>query len=477
MREGSAYRYAAVFADLIGFDIARRPNPYFGFGQRCALLTGPKPGPAGGSSSRVRGSFGNRSTEHPFILWVTRSGHRSGEPIRVLVLGGDGFCGWPSALHLSHVGHNVVVVDNQVRRRMDVELGVQSLTPIAPLTERIECWRDVSGRSIGLEMFDIAHDYTALLNTLDVHRPDAIVHFAEQRAAPYSMKSAAHKRYTVDNNINATHNILAALVESHLDSHLVHLGTMGVYGYESAAVDLPEGYLKISYPDRRGALISREALYPSRPGSVYHLTKSLDQLLFQYYAQNDGLRITDLHQGIVWGTQTEETRLDPRLINRFDYDGDFGTVLNRFLVQAALGYPLTVHGTGGQTRAFIHIQDTVRCVRLAVESGNEVGERVRIMNQVAETLRVRDVAALLERIVGCRVAYQSNPRSEAAENELAVRSDALRQLGLEPILLEEGLLGESLEIARAYAHRCDADKIPSVSYWNEARRRAALEAP
>ncbi|MBZ5737784.1 NAD-dependent epimerase/dehydratase family protein [Nocardioides mangrovi] len=392
--------------------------------------------------------------------------------MRVLVLGGDGFCGWPSALHLSRAGHDVVIVDNLVRRRMDDELGVQSLTPIATLPERIEAWRCRTGAEIGWEDLDVAHDYDALLALLREARPDAVVHFAEQRSAPYSMKDSAHKLSTVDNNVNATHHLLAALVEAGLDTHVVHLGTMGVYGYETAPVDLPEGYLRVGYPDREGGTVEREILYPTRPGSVYHMTKSLDQLLFQFYAQNDGVRVTDLHQGIVWGTQTEETRLDPALINRFDYDGDFGTVLNRFLMQAAIGYPLTVHGIGGQTRAFINIQDTVRCVLLAVESGDQVEGRVRIMNQATETHRVRDLADLVHRVLGAEVAQLTNPRAEAVANELAVRADKLKELGLDPILLEEGLLQESVEIAQRYADRCDRSRIPATALWNHERRAA-----
>ncbi|MBT1258346.1 NAD-dependent epimerase/dehydratase family protein [Rhodococcus erythropolis] len=395
--------------------------------------------------------------------------------MRILILGGDGFCGWPSALHLSAHGHQVTIADSFVRRRIDDDLGVQSLTPISSLAERVSAWEEVTGREIDVAEFDLAHDYDALTDLLTVLRPEVIVHFAEQRAAPYSMKSPSLKRYTVDNNLNATHNLLAAVVATGLDAHVVHLGTMGVYGYESVPVDLPEGYLTVSYPDRDGHLHTRDILYPTSPGSVYHLTKSLDQLLFQFYARNDGVRITDLHQGIVWGTQTDETALDSRLINRFDYDGDFGTVLNRFLVQAALGHPLTVHGTGGQTRAFINIRDTVRCIRLAAESGADVQGRVRVMNQVTETHRVSDLAYLVAQTVGARISAVSNPRAEADENQLSARNDHLLGLGLEPTRLASGLLHESVEIAQKYAARVDVSRIPCTSYWNRDRRTSAQE--
>ncbi len=300
-----------------------------------------------------------------------------GKVMRVLILGGDGFCGWPTALHLSAQGHEVAIVDNLSRRKIDIELEVSSLTPIQPMGERLRVWKEVSGKDIAFHDIDVAVNYQRLLDLLEDWKPNALVHFAEQRAAPYSMKSSRHKRYTVSNNLNATNNVLAAVVESGLDIHVVHLGTMGVYGYGTAGMKIPEGYLEIKVPTGDGGLVDQEILYPANPGSIYHLTKTQDQLLFAYYNKNDHVRVTDLHQGIVWGTQTKETKLDERLINRFDYDGDYGTVLNRFLMQAAIGYPLTVHGTGGQTRAFIHIQDTVKCIQLALENPPERGDRVQ----------------------------------------------------------------------------------------------------
>lgn len=395
--------------------------------------------------------------------------------MKIAILGGDGFCGWPAALHLSERGHDVIIVDNMSRRRIDDELGAQSLTPIRPLVERLRAWTEVSGKVIQHRHLDVAEDYGGLLELIGEDQPDAVVHFAEQRAAPYSMKSSRTKRYTVDNNVSATHNLLAAIVESGRDVHVVHLGTMGVYGYGTAGMKIPEGYLDVEIPHEEQEPIQQQILYPTNPGSIYHMTKSLDQLLFAFYAKNDQLRITDLHQGIIWGTTTAETQRDERLINRFDYDGDYGTVLNRFLMQAAVGYPLTVHGTGGQTRAFIHVQDMVRCVELALENSPAPGERVKILNQMTETHRVRDLAELIARISGAAVEMVPNPRQESAENELHVTNDTFLELGLQPTTLSEGLLHEVEETAKRYAHRADLSKIPARSLWNR-RTRAGVPA-
>jgi UDP-sulfoquinovose synthase len=388
--------------------------------------------------------------------------------MRILMLGGDGFCGWPTSLHLSMRGHEVYIVDNFSRRKIDVELEVSSLTPIASSSERLSAWRQIARKEIGFRTLDVAKDYDKLLVLLREFKPDAVVHLAEYKSAPYSMRSDHHKRLTVEHNVSATHNLLCAIVESGLDIHVVHLGTMGVYGYGTSGASIPEGYLKVQVAVN-GGWESREILHPTSPGSIYHMTKTLDQLLFAYYSKNDKVRITDLHQGIVWGTNTEETNLDERLMNRFDYDGDYGTVLNRFLMQAAIGHSLTVHGTGGQTRAFIHIRDTVRCIELAITNPPKKGERVRIFNQMTETHRIRDLAELVSHRSGVPIEYLDNPRNEAGQNELSADNDSLVELGLKPTLLADGLVEEIMNVARRFANRCDRTKIPASVRWVRER--------
>ena len=392
--------------------------------------------------------------------------------MKILVLGGDGFCGWPTSLHLSAKGHDVTIVDNQSRRAIDEELGTQSLTPIRPLEERIETWKSLTGRTIGFVDLNLATEYDRLVDLLRESGADSVVHFAEQRAAPYSMRNSRSKRYTVDNNVTGTHNLLCAIVETGLDIAVVHLGTMGVYGYGwSGSAPIPEGYLTVGVSTPDGVL-EREILHPANPGSIYHMTKTLDQLLFAFYAKNDHLRITDLHQGIVWGTQTPETALDERLINRFDYDGEYGTVLNRFIMQAAIGHPLTVHGTGGQVRAFIHIRDTVRCIEIALDNPPDTGDRVSVFNQVTETHNVRQLAELVSSMTGASIAYLPNPRDEAPENDLIVTGDRFLELGLNPTKLSEGLVEETREIGERYADRADRTKIVAKTVWH-----ADMEVP
>lgn len=376
----------------------------------------------------------------------------------VIILGGDGFCGWPTSLRFSALGAHVTIIDNGSRRAIDRDLGTASLTNIRSLDERVSAWRDVTGRDIAVHAFDLARDYETLVSVLrDVH-PDIIVHFAEQRSAPFSMMSSAGARYSVDNNIRVTHNLLVALVETGLDPHLVHLGTIGVYGYSSAGLQIPEGYLPITAHGPDGRDVEKEILYPGNPDSLYHLTKALDQQLFAFYAARYGLRITDLHQGVVWGTQTPETRADDRLVNRFDHDPIYGTVVGRFLVQAYQGRPLTVYGSGTQTRAFIHIGDMLTCLTLAVSTPPQKGDRVRILNQIAETSSVNAIATNISHIMGATIDHQKNPRQEPEGNEFFVAHPTLLDLGFKPHRFKDMLATEIENLAGVLVssgHRSD----------------------
>jgi UDP-sulfoquinovose synthase len=380
--------------------------------------------------------------------------------MRILVLGGDGYLGWPTALHLSDRGHDVGIVDNFVRRQYDHELGVQSLVPIEPLVTRVRAWREVSGRQLATYVGDLTDaDFT--YRTLREFRPDAIVHFAEQRAAPYSMIDRAHAVYTQTNNVIGTLNLLYAIAEIDPDIHLIKLGTMGEYGTPN--IDIEEGWLTVEHHGR-----SDRMLYPKRPGSFYHLSKVHDSHNIEFTCRVWGLRATDLNQGIVYGQQTDQTVLDDRLATRFDYDAVFGTVLNRFVILAALGQPLTVYGDGGQTRGLLDIRDTVECIRLAAENPAERGE-FRVFNQMTESMSVLDIAKLVADLHpnAVQVEHLDNPRVEAEAHYYKVTHTGLVGLGLEPHLLSDTLLTSLYAVADRWKHRADPAALRPSVRWRQ----------
>lgn len=381
--------------------------------------------------------------------------------VRVLVLGGDGYLGWPTALHLSDRGYDTAVLDNFARRRYDEELGVCSLVPIEDLDLRVAAWHAVSDKRIASYTGDLL-DPEFVYATLRDFSPDAIVHFAEQRAAPYSMIDRAHAVYTQHNNVVGTLNLLFGIAETNPDIHLVKLGTMGEYGTPN--IDIDEGWLDIEHNGRKDRV-----LFPKRPGSFYHLSKVHDSHNIEFACRNWGLRATDLNQGIVYGQQTPQTALDPRLSTRFDYDGVFGTVLNRFVIQAVLGEPLTVYGTGGQTRGLIDIRDTVECIRLAVANPAERGE-FRVFNQMTESMSVRDIADVVARQFPGPVQIEllANPRTEAAEHYYNVKHTRLVELGLQPHLLSDTLIESMFGIVEVNKHRVDVGKLYPTVQWSRA---------
>ncbi len=381
--------------------------------------------------------------------------------MRILVLGGDGYCGWPTALHLSVRGHEVGILDSFVRRLWDHELGIESLTPIQSLRERVTVWREVTGVRLPVFVADL-QDYHALARALTEFEPDVVVHFAEQRSAPYSMIDREHAVFTQMNNVVGTLNLLFALRALRPDCHLVKLGTMGEYGTPN--IDIEEGFLEVEHNGRRDVLP-----FPKQPGSFYHLSKVHDSHNIMFSCRLWGLRATDLHQGIVYGTLTPEIARHPGLINRFDYDGVFGTALNRFCVQAAIGHPLTVYGLGGQTRGFLDIRDTVRCIELAVLNPPAPGE-YRVFNQFTEQFsvgeladRVRATAAPLGLAVAIR--HLPNPRVEGERHHYRAVHTGLRDLGLEPHLLSGSLLNSLLEIALRYRDRVRQEVILPRVDW------------
>ena len=390
--------------------------------------------------------------------------------MKILILGGDGYLGWPTALHLSQAGHEVAVLDNFARRGYDFELGVESLVPIEPLQSRIEIWRELTGQRIGCYIGDLC-DAQFIYEVLADFEPSAVVHYAEQRAAPYSMIDRRHAVYTQQNNVVGNLNLLYAIAELNRDIHLVKLGTMGVYGTPN--IDIEEGWLDLEYNGRRDRV-----MFPKRPGSFYHLSKVHDSHNIEFACRIWDLRATDLNQGVVYGQQTPETAMDERLATRFDYDAVFGTVLNRFTVQAVIGHPLTVYGTGGQIRGIIDIRDTVRCIQLACENPASRGE-FRVFNQMTESMSVREIAATVAGAFPGDVTIENidNPRIEAPEHYYKVKHTALLDLGLEPHLLSDTLIESMFDITKQYAHRVRPAALrPTVNWRNPASPAAAPAA-
>jgi UDP-sulfoquinovose synthase len=378
--------------------------------------------------------------------------------MRILVLGADGYLGWPTALYLSDYGHEVAVLDNFARRVYDRELGVDSLVPIESLKDRVAAWREVSGKQLAIYVGDLT-DPGFVHGAVAGFRPDAIVHFAEQRAAPYSMIDQAHAVYTQTNNLFGTLNLLYAIAETDPSIHLVKLGTMGEYGTPN--IDIEEGWLEVTHNGRTDRM-----LYPKRPGSFYHLSKVHDSHNIEFACRIWGLRATDLNQGIVYGQQTAQTVLDPRLATRFDYDAVFGTVLNRFAIQAVLGHPLTVYGGGGQTRGLIDLRDTAECIRIACEKPAAAGE-FRVFNQMTQSLSVGQIAKTVAAAYPgeTEVEYLENPRVELEDHYYNVAHTSLPKLGLKPHLLSDTLIDSLFEVVEQHKDRIEPGALRPVVQW------------
>ncbi len=381
--------------------------------------------------------------------------------MRILILGGDGFCGWPTALYLSQQGHEVAILDNLSRRAWDDELGISSLTPIATLEQRVAAWQHVSEKRIALFIGDLT-DFEIVRAAFEQFAPDAIVHFGEQRSAPYSMIDRQHAVFTQVNNVVGTLNVLYAMRDHAPQAHLIKLGTMGEYGTPNIAIE--EGYITIEHEGRSDTLP-----FPKQPGSIYHLSKVHDSHNIFFACRIWGLRATDLNQGVVYNIGVEQTERDPALVNRFDYDEVFGTALNRFCAEAAAGHALTVYGAGGQTRGFIDIRDTVRCIELAALRPAEPGE-MRVLNQFTEQFSVLDLAERVQsaaRKLGLEttIAHLENPRVEQERHFYEAKHTKLLDLGLQPHLLNEATITGLLELAVRYRERIDLTRILPTVTW------------
>ncbi|WP_130860103.1 NAD-dependent epimerase/dehydratase family protein [Gracilibacillus phocaeensis] len=381
--------------------------------------------------------------------------------MKIIVAGGDGFCGWPTALYLSKKGHEVAIIDNMVRRKMDQELHSNSITPIASLEERVNKWEELTGKRISTYEGDLTH-YDFLSEVLKQERPDAFVHFAEQRSAPYSMIDREHAIFTQSNNVVGTLNVLYGIKEFVPDCHLIKLGTMGEYGTPNIPIE--EGYLEVEHKGRKDVLP-----YPKQPGSFYHLSKVHDSHNIMFACKIWGIRATDLNQGVVYGLETEETQMDPVLTNRLDYDGVFGTVLNRFIIQSTIGHDLTVYGKGGQTRGFLNIKDTVRCIEIAAENPADKGE-FRVFNQFTEEFSVGELAEKVQKVAEeesypTAITHLDNPRVELEEHFFQAVNTKLKDLGLEPHLLNDNVIREILRTVIIHKSRViEGNVLPQASW-------------
>ena len=427
----------------------------------------------GDCKQRVIALLGGALAIRREIIW-SKFTSETQKHMKILVLGGDGYCGWATSLYLSAHGHNVAIADSLIRRQWDRELEVDTLTPIVGIEERLGVWRNVSGKLVPFYLGDIT-DHAFLASTIEAFEPEAVVHFAEQRSAPYSMIDREHAVSTQVNNVVGTMNLLFALRELAPNCHLVKLGTMGEYGTPN--IDIEEGFIEIEHNGRKDVLP-----FPKQPGSFYHLSKVHDSHNIMFACRIWGIRATDLNQGVVYGTHTEETNLDPRLINRFDYDEVFGTVLNRFCVEAAAGHPLTVYGKGGQTRGYLDIRDTVRCIEIACLNPAKPGE-FRVFNQFTEQFRVMELARMVKeaaRKMGMRVDidHLPGPRVELEEHYYNAKHSKLVDLGLVPHHLSESLLDSLLNVAVEYRDRVDSSLFMPRVNWRSAKndRKQVLTA-
>ncbi|MCP4834119.1 MAG: NAD-dependent epimerase/dehydratase family protein [Ilumatobacter sp.] len=381
--------------------------------------------------------------------------------MRVLILGGDGYLGWPTAMHLSAAGHEVAVVDNYLRRRIARDEDVEPLLEAPNLDERGRLWKERSGRDIEVMIRDL-QDPGACDEIFEVFKPEVIVHYAEQPSAPYSMLRDDAARVTLHNNLGVTLNLILAVRRHCPDAHIVKLGTMGEYGTPN--VDIPEGWFDFEHNGR-----SDRALFPRQAGSLYHTTKIMDTDLLWYYVRMWDLRVTDLMQGPVYGLVTDENGGDESLLPSFAYDEIFGTVLNRFIVQAVAGYPLTVYGKGGQTRGYLNLKDTLNCIKLAADNPPDRGE-LRIFNQFTETFSVNELASRVESVGGSlginvEIKQIDNPRKEKEEHYYNPAHTGLLELGLEPNFLTDERLAEMIEFVSKYRDRISSERIFRGVKW------------